>query len=296
MLIRRASFLRAAFSQRELRVGVTVDWYARAMEQGLQKARASRPRLERESTPQTRNPRARLRVPNTSRCQGLVGPPTRMREAERRSEGPGPKRDLLAEPKSGSSSFRRSSCARGEQRRRGERSAPASIWTSWRRARNFLMRCISAVSELSIAMSTCLGSKESTNAPGTETNCSRRVCTVRSASFAGRDLSDAAPGGRVDERTTRARAPLARVLRDDRARGGAFERRCRSRGVRIFPLPSSGARTGFGPLPFLVTGETSFVVCGAPPLDLLPPRTAGGRAVHGFVRGRPRRTSAARRW
>lgn len=37
MLIRRASFLRAGLFSTELRVGVTVDWYARAMEQGLQK-------------------------------------------------------------------------------------------------------------------------------------------------------------------------------------------------------------------------------------------------------------------
>ena len=37
MLIRRASFFRAGLFSTELRVGVTVDWYARAMEQGLQK-------------------------------------------------------------------------------------------------------------------------------------------------------------------------------------------------------------------------------------------------------------------
>ena len=37
MLIRRDSFLRAGFFSTELRVGVTVDWYARAMEQGLRK-------------------------------------------------------------------------------------------------------------------------------------------------------------------------------------------------------------------------------------------------------------------
>lgn len=37
MLIRRESFFRAGFFSTELRVGVTVDWYARAMEQGLQK-------------------------------------------------------------------------------------------------------------------------------------------------------------------------------------------------------------------------------------------------------------------
>ena len=35
MLIRRASFFRAGLFSTELRVGVTVDWYARAMEQGL---------------------------------------------------------------------------------------------------------------------------------------------------------------------------------------------------------------------------------------------------------------------
>jgi glycosyltransferase involved in cell wall biosynthesis len=37
MLIRRESFLRAGMFSTELRVGVTVDWYARAMEAGLQK-------------------------------------------------------------------------------------------------------------------------------------------------------------------------------------------------------------------------------------------------------------------
>jgi glycosyltransferase involved in cell wall biosynthesis len=37
MLIRRASFMRAGLFSTELRVGVTVDWYARAMEEGLQK-------------------------------------------------------------------------------------------------------------------------------------------------------------------------------------------------------------------------------------------------------------------
>ena len=35
MLIRRESFFRAGLFSTELRVGVTVDWYARAMEQGL---------------------------------------------------------------------------------------------------------------------------------------------------------------------------------------------------------------------------------------------------------------------
>jgi hypothetical protein len=37
MLIRREAFTRAGLFSTELRVGVTVDWYARAMEQGLKK-------------------------------------------------------------------------------------------------------------------------------------------------------------------------------------------------------------------------------------------------------------------
>ena len=37
MLIRRDSFMRAGLFSTDLRVGVTVDWYARAMEQGLRK-------------------------------------------------------------------------------------------------------------------------------------------------------------------------------------------------------------------------------------------------------------------
>ena len=81
MLIRREAFTRVGPFSESVRVGVTVDWYARALELGLRSACFPRSSSSGGSTSRTTAARAGRALAVPARPQGVLGSATRLGDA-----------------------------------------------------------------------------------------------------------------------------------------------------------------------------------------------------------------------